>query len=126
NLPLHSCYVELEQSAVLNDLPRDLVIAGCEHGQRHFLPRPDLVDQGKIRRGQHPEVLAVLLVNALDVLRDHQLDSCAQLRIGGLFTARSLATPLAADRRDESAPLDLSALYRNCVSALASRLRSCT
>jgi len=41
--------------------------------QGNFLASADLIDQRKNRGGQQPQVLAVLFVDAFDVLSDHQL-----------------------------------------------------
>ena len=72
---LHARDIEGEQAAVFDDLARDLVFAGGEVGQRNLFTAADLVDQAEVGGGQHAEVLAILLVNALDVFRDHQLDA---------------------------------------------------
>ena len=62
-----------------------------------FFAAANSVDQAEIRRGQHAEVLAVLLVDALDVLGDHQLDAGRHLGIRRLLAAGAFAAPLAAD-----------------------------
>ena len=72
-------------------------------GERDFFSRPDLLDQREVGRGQQAQVLAVLFVNAFDVLGDHQLDPGAHLGVGRLLPAGALASPLAADGADEAA-----------------------
>ena len=101
--------VEREQSAVLDDLPRDFVFAGRELAKRNFFAGADLVDQREIGRGQQAEVLAVLLVDALDIFGDHQLDAGAHLRIGRLLAAGTFAAPFAADCSDEASALYIAA-----------------
>ena len=101
---LQTRHVEGEQAAVLDDLPRDFVFAGGEFGERDFLSCPDFIDQREVGRGQQAQVLAVLFVNAFNVLRDHQLDSGTHLGIGRLLPAGTLAPPLAADGAHEAAP----------------------
>ena len=62
--------IEGEQSAVLDDLTRDLVFAIGELGEGNFFTAANLVDHAEVGRSQHPKVLAVLLVDAFDILRD--------------------------------------------------------
>src|SRR5205823_12215780 len=64
------------------------------------------------------QVLAVLLVDALDVLRDHELDPRAHLGIGRLLAGGSLPAPLAAHRGDEPAAFYRSAADRELLAAL--------
>src|SRR5206468_11864225 len=61
---------------------------------------------GKVGRGEDGEVLAVLAVEAFDVLSDDELHTGAHFRGGRLLARRSLATALAADRHREAALLD--------------------
>ena len=68
NFLLHARDVEVEKSAVLDDLSRNLIFPMSEFGQRNLFAPADLVNQLEIRRGQYAEILAVLLVNALDIL----------------------------------------------------------
>ena len=86
--------------------------------ERNLFAGANLVDQAEVGRGQHAEVLAVLLVNALDVFGDHQLDAGRHLGIRRLLAAGAFAAPLAADRRDESAALHVAALDGRLVAAL--------
>ena len=96
-------HVEGEQAAVLDHLPRDFVFAGGKFRERDFLSRPNLLDQREVGRSQQAQVLAVLFVNAFNILGDHQLDSGAHLRVGRLLAARAFAPPLAADGAHEAA-----------------------
>ena len=43
HLPLQACHVELEQPAVLDDLPGDVVLPVGEHRERDVLPSQDAV-----------------------------------------------------------------------------------
>ncbi len=113
---MHPGHIELKQPTVFNNLPRNLVFALSKLGQRNFLARANAFNQRKIRRGQHPQVLAILLVNALDVFGDHDFDPGAKLRIGRLLAARPLATPLAADCRHKAAALHVATLDRHFVA----------
>ena len=66
---------------MLDNLTSNFVLALSELRNGDFLSRPDLVDQRKIRRCEHAEVLTILLVDTFDILRDHDLDSSTPLRI---------------------------------------------
>ena len=57
---------------------------------------------GEIRRGQHAEVLAILVVDALDALCDDHLDPRHELRIRALLAAAALAAALPRDRANEA------------------------
>src|SRR6516165_4361573 len=50
DLALHARDVEVEKPAVFDNLARDRIFTRGETGQWNLLPRPDLVDKGKIRR----------------------------------------------------------------------------
>src|SRR5581483_8227709 len=97
--------------AVLDDLPRDLILA-CELGQRNLLTRADFVNQPEIRGCEHAQVLAILLVNALDIFRDHQLKAGASLRVWRLLPAGALPAPLPAHRGHEAALFYVAAFDR--------------
>src|SRR5581483_11751757 len=107
---LHAGDVEGEQAAVLDDLARDLVFARGEFGERDFLAGANLVDEREVGRSENAEVLAVLLVDALDVFRDDELDAGGALGVRRLLTAGTFAATLAADGGDEPALLHVSAL----------------
>ncbi len=87
NFFLHASDVERKQSAVLDHLLRDLVLAGRELSERNFFPGANLVDERKIGRGQQAQVLAILLVDALDIFGDHDLNAGAHLCVGRLLAA---------------------------------------
>src|SRR5712692_7048802 len=107
---LHAGHVEIEEPSMLDNLARDLVFALRELGKRDFLPGADLVDQRKINRSQHTQVLAILLVNALDVLGDDDLYARAKLCVRRLLAAGALAPALAADRGHKPALFHIAAL----------------
>ncbi len=119
-LALQACNVEGKQSTILDDLAGDLVFAFGELAERNFFVAADLIDEVEVGRGEHAEVLAVLLVNALDVFRDDELDAGIHLRIGRRLAARTFAAPLAAHRRHESAAFHVHALDGCLVAALQS------
>src|SRR5205814_563051 len=73
-------------------------------------------------RCQQSQVLAVLLVNPLDVLCDHQLDARAQLRIGTLLTATAFAATLAAHRRHKTTTLYIATHDGNLIAALQTEI----
>ena len=91
--------------------------------ERNLFPAANLVDHAEVGGGQHAQVLAVLLVDTLDVFGDHQLDAGAHLGIRRLLAAGTFAAPLAADRRDESAFLYVAALDRHFIAALQAGVR---
>ena len=78
---LHSRNVEWKQPAILDHLARNVVFARGEFTERNFLPGPDPLDDREVGRSQQSEILTILLVDALDVLRDHQLDPGRHFRI---------------------------------------------
>ncbi len=118
NFALHARDVKREQAAVLDDLPRDFVFTFGELRQRNLLAAADPVDHAEVGRSQHAEVLAVLLVNALNVFGDHQLDAGRHLGIRRLLAAGTFAAALATDGSYESAFLYVAALDRRFVAAL--------
>src|SRR5581483_1748311 len=69
---------------------------------------------------QHAEVLAVLLVDSLDVFGDHQLDSGAQLGVGRLLAAGTFAATLAADGSNEAAFFHVASLDWKFIAAFQS------
>jgi len=68
--------------------------------------------------------LAILLVNALYIFRDHYTDTGAHLRVGGLFPARSLAAAFAAHGADKAAALHVPAPDRRHIAAFQSKIRN--
>src|SRR5207253_3377294 len=86
--------------------------------QSNFLTRADLVNQPEIRGCEHAKILTILLVNALDVLCDHQLNAGASLRVWRLLPAGALPTPLPAHRGNKAALLYVAALDRQLATAL--------
>ena len=120
---LHARHVERKQPAVFDDLAGDVIFAGGEFAQRDLFSGADLIDERKIRGSEHPQVLAVLLVDALDVFRDHQLDASRHLGIGRLFAAGAFAAPLAAYRGDKTALLHFAALDGQLRAALQPGVR---
>ena len=124
HLPLHARHIERKQPAVLNHLPRDLIFAGRELAQRNLFPAANPVDQRKVGRSQHSQVLAILLVDALNVFRDHHLDAGAHLGVRRLLAARSFAAPLSAHRAHKSAALHVAAPDRRHAAALQPKIRN--
>ncbi len=90
------------EAAALDDLARDLVRSLREFRKRDRLAPADPVDQRKIGRGEDAEVLAVLPVDPLDVLRDHEPDPGAPFRVRRLFARRALPAALSRDADGES------------------------
>src|ERR1039457_5263260 len=109
NFPLHARHIEGKQSPILDHLLRDLVFPGSEFTERDFFPSANPADQGKVGRSQQPEVLAVLLVDALNILRNCDLNPGAHLRVRRLLATRALAATLAAHRANETAFLHIAA-----------------
>ena len=75
-----------------------------------------------VRGGQHPQVLAVLLVDSLDALCNDDLDSCAHLGVGRGLSARALSAPLSRDGCHEPAGLDQALLDRKCIPGLETKV----
>ena len=94
-----------------------------EFAQWNRFAGTDAIDERKIGTRENAEVLAVLLVNALDVLRYHQLDAGAHLRVGRCLARRSLSPPLAANRTNEAARLDAALGHWHLVAALETQIR---
>src|SRR6266480_7440297 len=85
NFLLHARHVEREKPAVLDHLASNLIFTERELAQRNLFSGANLIDQRKVCRSQHAEVLAILLVDTFDILRNHQLDACRHLCIWRLF-----------------------------------------
>src|SRR5207244_3727788 len=119
---LHARHVEREKPAVLDHLASNLIFTERELAQRNLFSGANLIDQRKVCRSQHAEVLAILLVNAFDVLRDHQLDACRHLCIWRLFAAGAFAPPLAADRANETAALHIATANGKHAASLQPRV----
>src|SRR6266446_1733239 len=94
NFPLHARNVKRKQPAILNHLPSDLVLPSSKFTERNFLPRANPVDQSKVGRCQQPQVLAVLLLDALNILGNRNLNPSTYLRIRRLLATRSFPPPL--------------------------------
>src|SRR5581483_7359119 len=122
HLALHARHVERKQAAVFDHLAGDLILARRELGQGNLLSAADAIDQGEIRRGQQAQVLAVLLVDAFDVLGDDHADSGAHLGIRRLLAARALAAALSAHGANEAAALHVAPANRRHVAALQSKI----
>src|SRR6185437_7679243 len=118
DLPLQPGDVEVEQPPVLDDPPGDLAFARGERAQGDRLPISHLVEDREVSRGQDAQVLTVLSIDALDVLRDHQLDPGAHLGVRRLFARRALAPALPAHRGDKAAALDRAAGDGELLAAL--------
>src|SRR4029077_20845168 len=86
--------------------------------------RANLFEQREVSRGQQGQILAILLVNPLEVLGNHHLDPRAHLRVWRLLPARSFPTSLAAHRTDESALLYLRPSDRDNASATQPQVRN--
>src|SRR5690606_38306062 len=123
DLALEPRDVVLEEPAVFDDLTRDRVDALGEGREFDLLASADPIDQREVRRGQDPEVLAVFVVDPLDVLRDDDADPSHQLRVRRLFARTALAAPLPADRADEAALLDAAARDRELAAGLQPEIR---
>ena len=120
---LQARHVEGKQAAVFDYLPRDFIFTGGKFRERDFLSRPDFIDQREVGRGQQAQVLAVLFVNALNVLGDHQLDPGAHLGVRRLLPARTFASPLAADGANKTALFHVAAPDGQHVAALQAQIR---
>src|SRR3954466_1142646 len=110
HLTLEARNVERKESTVLDHLPGNLVFTLREDLERNLLAATNLVDKAEVGGSKHAQVLTVLLVNALDIFGDHELDSRRQLCIWRLLAAGALAATLAADSSDEAAFLHVGAL----------------
>src|SRR6202162_6385692 len=109
HLLLHARHIEWKKSTVFDDLSRNFILARRELAERNFLTAANPINQGKIRRGQHSKVLAILLVDTLDVFGNHDADSRTHFRIRRLFPTRSFAPSFAADGTDKTATLYVTA-----------------
>src|SRR6266404_4590392 len=123
NFPLHARYIELKQPSILDDLARDVILGLSENRERNLLARSNLVDQRKICRSEHAQVLAILLVNTLNILGNDDLYAGAQLGIRRLLAARSLAAPLPADGSNKTTPFHVSTLNGNFIATFQAGVR---
>ena len=84
-LALQPRHVVVEQTAVLDDAPRDFALTLGEGRERDLLAAADLGDDREIGGRQDAQVLAILPIDALDVLGDDELDPGAHLGVGRLL-----------------------------------------
>src|SRR5271165_1159645 len=124
DLRLHARYTEGKQSAVLDDLSSNLILASSELAQRNIFPAANLIDQCKVRGSQHSQILTVLLVDPLDVFRDHDANAGTHFRIRRLLAARPFASPLSTHRTYKSATLYVTAPNRRHAAALQPEVRN--
>ena len=101
-----------EQPAAADDLLREGVAAAQEFVDRHRLARENAVEHGEIGGGQNADVVAILLIDALETLRDDQPYSRRQFGKRARFPRRSLAIALAGDRDLEAAVLHVEVADR--------------
>src|SRR5439155_16590449 len=118
HLPLEAGDVVVEQSTVLDDSARDLTLPARESRQGDLLALPHALEDREVGGDQEPKVLAVLAIDALHVLRDHEFDPGGELRVRRLLARRTLAAPRAAHRGDEAAAPHGAARDGELVSAL--------
>src|ERR1700730_8866970 len=126
NLFLHARHVEGEEATIFDHLLSDLILTRGEFSEWDLFSRPDLVDQREVGRGQQAQVLAILFVNALNVLGNDQSDPSAHLGVRRLLPAGPFAASFAADRADEPAPLDLTPPNRKHIAAFEAQVGNFT
>ena len=124
NFLLHARYVERKQSTVLDHLACNLVLAGGEFGDRNLFPAPNSINQREVGGSQQPEILAILLIDPLDVLGDYHANARAHLGVRRLLAARTLAAPLTAHRAYKAATLHISAADWGHTAAFQSEIRN--
>src|SRR2546422_11191695 len=81
DLPLEAGHVVVEQPAMFDDAARDLALSRRERRKGDVFAATDLVQHGKIGRGEDTEVLTVLAVDAFDALGHDQFDSSTHLGV---------------------------------------------
>src|SRR4029077_8675827 len=101
----------------------NLVFAPREDHERNLFAPANMINEIEIGRREHAQILAILLVNSLDVLGNHQLDAGRKLGIGRLLATGSLASTFTADRRDKPALLHIRAFDRQLVTTLQACIR---
>src|ERR1700677_3227625 len=116
-LLLHPRHIKRKQPAVFNHLPRNLVFAHRKLAQRDLFAAANLIDQRKVGRSQNSEILAILLVDALNIFRNHQPNAGTHLRIRRLLPARSFTAPLSAQRAHKAAALHVTPPNRRLAAA---------
>ena len=79
---------------------------------------------GKEGKNDHAQVLAILLVDALNILGDHHLNAGTHLRVRRLLAARSLAAPLPAHRAHKAAALHIATSNGRHAPALQPKIRN--
>ncbi len=119
---LHAGDVEWEQPAVLDDLSCDFIFARSKFGEGDLRTSADLVDQRKVGGGKQSEVLAILLVDALDIFGDDHANAGTHFGVGRLLAAGTFAAALAADGGYESAFLDVRAADGKHVAAFQAKI----
>src|SRR5712691_6107178 len=124
HFPLHARDVKREQSAILDHLPGNLILAGSELAQSNLFPAANAVDQREVGRSQQSQVLTILLVNAFNVFGDHHPNARAHLGIRRLLAARSLPAPLSTHGAHESAAFYVAAPDGGHAATLQSEVRN--
>src|SRR5262249_49081939 len=89
---------------------------------RNFFTTANFVDQRKIGRSQQAEVLAILLVDALNVFGDDDANTGAHLGVRRLLAAGTFTAAFAADGGDGAALLDIGATDGRDVAALQAQI----
>ena len=76
---------------------RDPAFAAGQLLERDLLAIANALDEREVGAGEHAEILAVLPVDPLDALGDHDPDPGDHLGVRRLLARRALAAPRAAD-----------------------------
>ena len=94
------------EPAVLDDACGDRPLSRGEGGKRDGLASLKPWDEGKVGRGQEPEVLAVLAVDALEAFSEDDADAGRELGVGGRLTGGPFAPASSGDGGDEVSEAD--------------------
>jgi hypothetical protein len=94
---LQPLLIEVEKAATLDYLARDRIYTLGELGERDVFTSPDPLYEAEVGRCENSEVLAVLIIDAFNVLGDDESDTGNHLAKWRLLTAAPFAASLAGD-----------------------------
>jgi hypothetical protein len=109
---------QVEQAAAADQLGGQFVLAARELLDRNRFARSDAVDEAEVGGRVDAEVAAVLPVDALEALGDHEPDSSAPLGVGARLARGALAVAPPGDCHSKAARLDAASLDRQRFAAL--------
>jgi len=91
-----------EQSAAAEDCRSDGIPPGEQVFDRYWLATPEAFEELEIGRGEEPDIVRVLPIDALEALRDHEPDAGGLLGHRAVLARGAFAVALARDDDGEA------------------------